>query len=85
MDCPHFCRDAMLCVSTYIDPKSRQFSPPAQQYERKKDASLSRHARDNHRDVVHEHVHGDGQEDDTEKLAQDEDEVFAHEALNFIQ
>ena len=52
-----------------LTQKSRQLAPPAQQYERKKDASLSRHARDNHRDVVHEHVHGDGQEYDAEELA----------------
>ena len=60
----------MLYVSSHIaKTKSRQLTPPAQQYERKKDASLSRHARDNHGDVVHEHVHGDGQKDDAEELA----------------
>ena len=40
---------------------------------------------DNDGNIVHEHIHGDGQEDDAEKFAEDENQVFAQEFLDAVE
>ena len=46
---------------------------------------FSLHLRDNHRNIVHEHIDRDGKQDHAEELAEDENQGGSEQLLDFVE